>query len=769
MNSKYNGSEVEQLLDKIRTLSKEDLEHLLTGNVTTHAHDTEIVEPECDILSVATLEEDMQNLVGDGTTFPLSGEGTEANPFIIDSALKWVLFHLQLVLSMSSIETKGYFRLTVNCDLGGLEIPISLSTGTPKIQYSLDGGSHFIRNFTLSGENTIVAPFPILGQHLSDSSSSLTVPYEIVDAEVRNIGFKDAIYKLECDGRLGSTDASIAGIGGILINTTGSAPARSAIQNCYVDNVQLTVTNSYRYAGSKCQILISPFCGANLMSNIKDCYAKEIKVNVDNVDSAPIGYLPFGSVIWTSDYYYFENLYSEATLKSNQGLTQETFSTDEKVIFNNCFYNSNYTSSSIPIGVEAVSLVSLKTLAMATQLGEQFAWDRAKNDSYPYLVGQPVREVMFDGYVRGDELKAELEKIGSAGGNGTSSGVVEFPFELFELSASASSDEILAAAGGIEKFYQLAKAAQNSKNCVCYMKQEIPDEGIMSMTISLDAMVGLINEDSFILMLTCFPSDTAPNSVKEMTMFTVMGGVASLEKKVTQVSKTMVVDGSFINDIINKPYSKQFSSSEILGWFGGLEKFCQLIRSFSDADSVVFKWRGKWGNRILSTFDYYWYNESLATLTLPVEPDYEDLAGIHQRYVITISCGSNGTTLDLWRDSVEIPSDVLKLTNTSASDTIINAWGGLAELQAKWEAIKLANHVYSYTGFGSSSSTETVNKRGYCNYSHYEVVETTNESTGEIETKLCLARSYVDTSTLSLKTQRLVFIHKNGHLTAAIS
>ncbi len=541
MNSKYNGSEVEQLLDKIRTLSKEDLEHLLTGNVTTHAHDTEIVEPECDILSVATLEEDMQNLVGDGTTFPLSGEGTEANPFIIDSALKWVLFHLQLVLSMSSIETKGYFRLTVNCDLGGLEIPISLSTGTPKIQYSLDGGNHFIRNFTLSGENTNVVPFPILGQHLSNSGSSLTVPYEIVDAEVRNIGFKDAIYKLVCDGRLGSTDAAIAGIGGILINTTGSAPVRSAIQNCYVDNVQLTVTNSYRYAGSKCQILISPFCGANLMSNIKDCYAKEIKVNVDNVDSAPIGYLPFGSVIWTSDYYYFENLYSEATLKSNQGLTQETFSTDEKVIFNNCFYSSNYTSSSIPIGVEAVSLVSLKTLAMATQLGEQFAWDRAKNDSYPYLVGQPVVEVLFDGYIRGNDLQIALEKLAASIGSGSgNSSILEIPFEFAELSESSSSEEILAVVGGVDKFYQLVQAAQNARCCFFYKKMEIPGEGIMSVSVSLDVVVGIMNENSFIMSLTYFPSDMANDSLKEMIGITVMNGVASVQKVVVKLPKTTV-------------------------------------------------------------------------------------------------------------------------------------------------------------------------------------------------------------------------------------
>lgn len=541
MNSKYSGAEVEQLLDKIRNLSKEDLAEILIGNVTSHTHDTEIVEPECDILSVATLEEDMQNLVGDGTIFPLSGEGTESNPFIIDSALKWVLFHLQLVLSMSSIETKGYFRLTVNCDLGGLEIPISLSSGTPKIQYSLDGGSHFIRNFTLSGENTTVAPFPILGQHLSDSNSSLTVPYEIVDAEVRNIGFKDAIYKLVCDGRLGSTDATIAGIGGILINTTGSVPARSAIQNCYLDNVQLIVSNSYRYAGSKCQILVSPFCGANLMSNMKDCYAKEIKVNVDNVDSAPIGYLPFGSVIWTSDYYYFENLYTEVTLKSNQGLTQETFPTDEKVIFNNCFFCSNYTSSSIPIGVEAVSLVSLKTLAMATQLGEQFVWDRAKNDSYPYLAGQPVIEVLFDGYIRKNDMQIALEKLMNSisGGSGNSS-MLEIPFEFTELSESSSSEEILAVVGGVDKFYQLVQAAQNARCCFFYKKMEIPGEGIMSVSVSLDVVVGIMNENSFIMSLTYFPSDMANDSLKEMIGITVMNGVASVQKVVVKLPKTTV-------------------------------------------------------------------------------------------------------------------------------------------------------------------------------------------------------------------------------------
>lgn len=767
-NSKYTGEDIEKLLDTVKNLSKEDLEKILTGNVLSHAHDTEISDPECDILNVATLEEDIQNLMGDGSSGPLSGSGTKNDPYIIDSALKWVVFQSE-VMSFTSNEIKQHFKLTVNCDLSGLEMPVSTSTvpGNTKIQYSLDGYGHFIRNFILTGENAVVAPFPVLGRYDLDNPINMNGPYEKVDAQVKGIGFKDAIYKLRCDGGLGNGAAMIAGIGGLVMNTTGVVPEVSAIQNCYMDNVQLNVENSYRHSGTGAQITIASLCGLNIAANIKDCYAKNLKVNVSNVDSAPIVYSPFGTVLWTFDHYFFENVYTETTIKSNQGVTQEILLNVEKVIFNNCFYCSNYVSATIPIGVEPIGLTSVKSLDIANRLGEQFAWDRTKNDSYPYLLGQSVREVIYDGYVRGDELKTELEKIAGSSSGG-SSGALEFPFELIMLENSSTSDEIFAAAGGTDKLYQLTKAAQDSKNCVCLMKLEDPEQGTMAASIHLDVISQVLDENLFMLMIT-FVALGEPSSVKSMIMIMVQGGVASLEVITKELPKEAItVDGSFINNVIGAPYSKKFSSSEILGWFGGLEKFCKLIRSFSDAASVAFRWRGSRGNRILSTFDYYWYNESLANLTLPIEPDYNDLAGIHQRYIITISCGSSGATLDLWRDSVEISNDVLKLTNTSASDTIINAWNGLAELQAKWEAIKRANRVYVRFNSGSSNSTEHVDKEGYCIFSHHEVVETTNNITGEKEIKLCLVRSYLDITTSALKTQRLMFINRSGVLTASV-
>lgn len=465
MDSKYTGAQVEELLGKIKNLSKEDLEEMLTGNVTSHSHDTEIGEPECDLLSIATLEEDIKNLVGDGSVSPLDGDGTEVNPYILDSALKWILFQA-MILAMNSSETKIYYKLTVNCDLAGMEIPVSTSSVAEKtkIQYSLDGDGHFIRNFILTGENAIVAPFPVLGNFKNKDVTHLTSPYEKVDADIRNIGFKDAIYQLKCDNRLAEGSASVAGICGTALDTTGAAPGRNAIQNCYLDSVLLNVVNSYSYAGPVSRIWISPLCGANLMSRIKDCYAKKVRVNVENVDSSIIVYTPFSSVLWLSDYHFFENIYTEVQIESNLGVTQDAFPTDARIIFVNCLYNSNYTSSFIPAGVEAVSSDLIRTSGTATNLGAQFAWDKAKNDGYPYLVNQSGMTPIYDGYVR----KSEIDKLLSGSSTETPpvAGVYKLPFELAQLTPESTSDEIRTVIGGLDAFHNAIQAIKNFSRIV---------------------------------------------------------------------------------------------------------------------------------------------------------------------------------------------------------------------------------------------------------------------------------------------------------------
>ena len=465
--SKYTGEEIDTILgqaEKQEPLNKENVESILTGNVITHSHDTILEKPVCDVLNIATLEADMQALVGDGSTFPLAGEGTESNPYVIDSALKWVLFQAE-VLNNTSSESKRFFSLIVNCDLAGLEIPVEASSvsADTKIQYSINGNGHFIRNFTLTGKNTLVAPFPILGSYDANNPTGITSPHEKIDADIRNIGFKDAIYKLRCDSELGTTYAAVAGIAGLVMNTTGHYPGRCPIENCYLDNIQLNVDNSYSNSETGALIVVSSLFGVNMIGNIKDCYAKGIKVRVNSVSNSKIGYCPFADSLWAFDYFLFENLYTEATIEANQEVIQ-TFPSIANVIFNNCFFCSNYISSTIPEGVTAITLDAIKTIELSTVLGKQFGFDRNKNDGYPFLVGQEIENLIYDGYVRKSEL-------GNQSGN-SSDDVFKIPASISELTSSSTSEQIANAIGGINGFHAIQDAIRTLKRIIFYMEAD---------------------------------------------------------------------------------------------------------------------------------------------------------------------------------------------------------------------------------------------------------------------------------------------------------
>lgn len=464
--SKYTGAEIDAILGKAeeqKPLDKGRIESVLTGNVVTHSHDTIFEKPECDVLNIETLEADIITLVGDGSTFPLLGEGTESNPYVIDSALKWLFFQVE-VLNYTSNDSKRYFSLVVNCDLGGLEIPISTSpvSANSKIQYSVNGNGHFIRNFTLIGKNTLVAPFPILGVYDSNNSIGITSPHEKIDADIRNIGFKDAIYKLRCDSNLGTNYAAVAGIAGLVMNTTGKYMERSAIQSCYLDNIQLNVDNSYSNSGTGAQIVVSPLFGVDMIGNIKNCYAKRGKVYVNSVSRSKVEYSPFAYSLWAYDYYLFENIYTEVTIDANQEVTQ-IFPSIANVVFNNCFFSSNYISETIPQGVTSLPLDVIKTVELSTALGNQFDFDSSKNDGYPFLVGQEVENLIYDGYVRKSE-------IGNQSSN-SSSDIFKIPASISGLTASSTSEQIANAIGGINGFHAIKDAIRNLKRLIFYLEE----------------------------------------------------------------------------------------------------------------------------------------------------------------------------------------------------------------------------------------------------------------------------------------------------------
>lgn len=136
-------------------LSKEAIEQALTGNITTHRHDTTYQE--------TTFETD----VWDGTSIStsLQGSGTKDDPYLIQSCADWL--HLYTngagqynVYELDELETitefKPVFKIVKNLDFGGRNIP-EANTNSAIYACEIDGNDAKFSNFEPSG-NTGILP-----------------------------------------------------------------------------------------------------------------------------------------------------------------------------------------------------------------------------------------------------------------------------------------------------------------------------------------------------------------------------------------------------------------------------------------------------------------------------------------------------------------------------------------------------------------------------------------------------------------------------------
>ena len=129
--SKYSSSEVEGLLDKVNgmgdtEITKEQVENVLTGNISTHRHDATYVMNDYD------------TDVWDGTSIStsLQGSGTKDDPYLIQSCADWLHLFVNGLGSYNTqkevvapTEFSPVFKLNKNLDFGNKTIP-DMNTGS---------------------------------------------------------------------------------------------------------------------------------------------------------------------------------------------------------------------------------------------------------------------------------------------------------------------------------------------------------------------------------------------------------------------------------------------------------------------------------------------------------------------------------------------------------------------------------------------------------------------------------------------------------------
>lgn len=456
--SKYTGEEIDAILgiaEAQKPLSKENVERVLNGNVISHSHDTILEKPLCDILNAETIEADVEQLIGaDGTKNPFSGSGTQEDPYIIDSSLKWLLFHLSALNNDLNDPERKYYKLTVNCDLAGFQIPYPNNVdNTKEAHYSLDGTGHFISNFSLESMDTSISMFPYVGYY--QGGENFDVPH--VTVSVKNIGVKNASFTSTItkafNGRM-----SLSGIAGAVISTDET---HECLSNCYIDNVTFTLISNYNIT-----VIVTPFVSIVVgVGKANNLYARNCHLRLNGGQQSDV------SVVFTTLYLgspqspILLNAYADLEISGTyfptdvSGAVSSELEGAYKNIFCHCNMPIRYTNSD----VHCVDRNTLKTERVSTALGESFNFNPNVNDGYPYLAGQEVETRVYDGYVK----KSEMESLF----NQSSNDIFIVPASIGNLTSASTSEQIAVAIGGTNGFNAIKNAIRTLKRLIFYLEE----------------------------------------------------------------------------------------------------------------------------------------------------------------------------------------------------------------------------------------------------------------------------------------------------------
>lgn len=136
-------------------ITKEAIESVLTGNITTHRHDTTYQE--------TTFETDMWD--GSSISSSLQGSGTKDDPYLIQSCADWLYLYTNGAGQYNVyegdelttiIEFKPVFKIVKNLDFGWRNIP-EANTNSLIHACEIDGNNAKFSNFEPSG-NTGILP-----------------------------------------------------------------------------------------------------------------------------------------------------------------------------------------------------------------------------------------------------------------------------------------------------------------------------------------------------------------------------------------------------------------------------------------------------------------------------------------------------------------------------------------------------------------------------------------------------------------------------------
>lgn len=465
--SKYSSSEVESLLDKVNgmgdtEITKEQVENVLTGNITTHRHDTTYTT------------NDFDTDVWDGTSIStsLQGSGTKEDPYLIQSCADWLHLFVNGLGSYNTqkeaaapTEFSPVFKLNKNLDFGNKTIPDMNIGSNPEdimgVFCEFDGCGARISNFVSPVMENVatmsIGVFPFL--HVS-FVHDFVIDNAQLDVTLTSGGGELCIFSLPSYGMY-------------VISLNNIIRVKANISGSIGENETNMVMS---YLSTKSDLGMTPSL-KTFIDNYWEENGSFLGVGIDVTDNTVKGtngkLLVYNAVVNESEPLIFLSTPMTEVEIGNEGPSFETDYAISLIVNGkqpSALYTNNEGSNNILFGLEEVSkfagtpksLTEMQSASFVDELNSHLlkpSFKQDPNGGTPVLI-QGNQVIDYDGYVKQSVFNTTVEEINnSIAGNKT---VVFSDVNFFQEKTTGSQQQkffveenFIEELGGIEKTKEL--------------------------------------------------------------------------------------------------------------------------------------------------------------------------------------------------------------------------------------------------------------------------------------------------------------------------
>lgn len=480
-------------------LSKDAIEQALTGNITTHRHDT--------TYNYTDFETD----VWDGTSIStsLQGSGTKDDPYLIQSCGDWLHLYVNGLASYNTQSTSeaptGFspvFKLNKNLDFGNKTIPvpnlgdnIELSMG---MCCEFDGSGAMISNFTPPSSYELIPGislglFPLL--YLS-FVHDFVIDNAQYDVAITDGGGEIALF-------------TFPGYNMYILSANNVIRAKATITG----NISGDTASVDAYLSSNQATMLSPALKSQF-DKYKEEHGYSFGISIDATDNTVKDNGGKLAIVMTALTEPGLELFTSTPLDefsvSESGITFESdfvisimiageppahfytnSSGSNSIIIQDMESSAHYTFTGTP-----KSLTEMKSASFVEELNSHLpkpAFRQDPDGGTPILAGGNAT-IAYDGYVKKSEFESFKQNMPTSTVK-PNDFIYELKSEVYSLTTESTSEEISSAIGGVDGFNEILQAIKDGK----FLRIKFTIEGLVDENLILGSCFNLEQDDLSII------------------------------------------------------------------------------------------------------------------------------------------------------------------------------------------------------------------------------------------------------------------------------